>query len=438
MLSVSADIQKNPPSKQGVRNRPAGIGLTRLMFLRLFMISASFLSLALFSGVSPTNIPFPLVVFLLLGMIISVVFILAWRLDKDWPITHNELLFHLLIDAGFLVIVVAYEGGFSNPLISYLLVLLAVGATLLPKLYVYSFSVFCVIFYTAFLLLDLTPGNEMSESMTNRQMNFQVHLQGMWMIFVVSAILITVFVTRMAETIKVREHNLAEARETEIRNEQLIAIGTLAAGTAHALGTPLSTMSVLLSELDKQKAVQLGSERNKKDVAILRDQVASCKNSINQLTNHYHKENTSQLGNVLVSSFVQNIRNYLSNIHPFANLNFELTFNNYFRISSDPSLEHGLINIIENAIKASKQKVSVKIDSETNSLLTVQIKDDGPGIPLEILEGLGEPFLTMRSGGMGLGLFLANASIQRLGGTIKMENMREGGAMTTIILPLVP
>jgi two-component system sensor histidine kinase RegB len=70
--------------------------------------------------------------------------------------------------------------------------------------------------------------------------------------------------------------------------------------------------------------------------------------------------------------------------------------------------------------------------------LTVHIKDDGPGIPLEILEGLGEPFLTMRSGGMGLGLFLANASIQRLGGTIKMENMREGGAMTTIILPLVP
>ena len=438
MLSVSADIQKNPPSKQGVRNRPAGIGLTRLMFLRLFMTSASFLSLALFSGVSPTNIPFPLVVFLLLGMIVSVVFILAWRLDKDWPITHNELLFHLLIDAGFLVIVVAYEGGFSNPLISYLLVLLAVGATLLPKLYVYSFSVFCIIFYTAFLLLDLTPGNEMSESMTNRQMNFQVHLQGMWMIFVVSAVLITVFVTRMAETIKVRENNLAEARETEIRNEQLIAIGTLAAGTAHALGTPLSTMSVLLSELDKQKAVQLGSERNKKDVAILRDQVASCKNSINQLTNHYHKENTSQLGNVLVSSFVQNIRNYLSNIHPFANLNFELTFNNYFRISSDPSLEHGLINIIENAIKASKQKVSVKIDSETNSLLTVQIKDDGPGIPLEILEGLGEPFLTMRSGGMGLGLFLANASIQRLGGTIKMENMRESGAMTTITLPLVP
>ena len=97
MLSVPADIQKDAPSKQGVRNRPAGIGLTRLMFLRLFMISASFLSLALFSGVSPTNIPFPLVVFLLLGMIISVVFILAWRLDKDWPITHNELLFHLLM-----------------------------------------------------------------------------------------------------------------------------------------------------------------------------------------------------------------------------------------------------------------------------------------------------------------------------------------------------
>ena len=437
MLLVHADIDNNVPSKRGVRNKPTGIGLTRLMFLRLFMISASLLSLALFSGVSPTNIPFPLVVFLLLGMIISVVFILAWRLDKDWPITHNELLFHLLIDAGFLVIVVAYEGGFSNPLISYLLVLLAVSATLLPKMYVYSFSVFCIIFYTTFLLLDLTPGSEMSESMTSRQMNFQVHLQGMWMIFVVSAVLITVFVTRMAETIKARENNLAEARETEIRNEQLIAIGTLAAGTAHALGTPLSTMSVLLSELDKQETAQLGSARNKEDVSILRDQVASCKNSINQLTNHYHKEKTSQHENVLVTSFVENIRNYLRNIHPFANLDFELIFYNYLKINSDPSLEHGLINIIENAIKASRQKVSVKIYSDTKSVLIVRIEDDGPGIPLEILEGMGEPFLTMRSGGMGLGLFLANASIQRLGGTIRMENMRPGGAMTTITLPLV-
>jgi two-component system sensor histidine kinase RegB len=437
MLSVDVNIEDNASSRQGVRNRPTGIGLTRLMFLRLFMISASFLSLALFSGVSPTNIPFPLIVFLLLGMIISVVFILAFRLDMNWPITYNELLFHLLIDAGFLVIVVAYEGGFSNPLISYLLVLLAVSATLLPKMHVYSFSVFCIIFYTTFLLLDLTLGNVMSESMTSRQMNFQVHLQGMWMIFVVSAVLITVFVTRMAETIKKRENNLAEARETEIRNEQLIAIGTLAAGTAHALGTPLSTMSVLLSELDKQEIAQLGSARNKKDVSILRDQVASCKNSINQLTNHYHKENTSQHKNVLVSSFIANIRNYLSNIHPFADLTFELTFDNYLEINSDPSLEHGLINIIENAVKASKQKVLVKIASETKPLLTLHIQDDGPGIPLEILESMGEPFLTMRSGGMGLGLFLANASIQRLGGTIEMENMRDGGAMTTISLPLV-
>ena len=437
MLSVNVNNSKSAPDERGVRKKSAGLGLTRLMFLRLFMIFASFLSLALFSGASPTNIPFPLIVFLLLGMVFSVVFILAWRLDRNWPITHNELLFHLLIDAGFLVIVVAYEGGFSNPLISYLLVLLAVSATLLPKMYVYSFSVFCITFYTAFLLLDLTPGNEMSGPMTARQMNFQVHLQGMWVIFVVSAILITVFVTRMAETIKVRESNLAEARETEIRNEQLIGIGTLAAGTAHALGTPLSTMSVLLSELDKQGSDKLGSDRNKQDISILRDQVASCKNSINQLTDHYHKEKTSQHGKILVSSFVQNVRNYLTNVHPFADLSFELRFYDYHEINSDPSLEHGLINIIENAIKASRKKVSVRIASEKKSVLTLRIRDDGPGIPSEILEGMGEPFLTMQGGGMGLGLFLANASIQRFGGTIMMENLKDGGALTTIQLPLL-
>ncbi|HJN96757.1 MAG TPA: ATP-binding protein, partial [Gammaproteobacteria bacterium] len=74
--------------------------------------------------------------------------------------------------------------------------------------------------------------------------------------------------------------------------------------------------------------------------------------------------------------------------------------------------------------------------SEDPSHFEISIKDDGPGIPSEVMEQLGEPFISMRRESMGLGIFLANATIQRLGGTIEMFNLKLGGALTLIKLPL--
>ena len=68
-------------------------------------------------------------------------------------------------------------------------------------------------------------------------------------------------------------------------------------------------------------------------------------------------------------------------------------------------------------------------------MIELIITDDGPGIPDEVMENLGEPFISVRNYGMGLGIYLANASIQRLGGTIEMRNV-SGGALTRILLPI--
>ena len=201
-------------------------------------------------------------------------------------ISNNELFCHLLADASILVVVLVNTGGANNPLISYLLVLLAITATILPRKYVNAFALASIVVYTSFLILDLRVEQELMLEGTGH--NMQLHLVGMWAIFLVSAILIALSVTQMANAIKIREINIAKSRENEIRNEQLVAIGTLAAGTAHAIGKPLSTMAVLLTELDKFNEDQLKVENIKSDISTLKQQVLRCRSSLAQLTQYYN------------------------------------------------------------------------------------------------------------------------------------------------------
>ena len=95
---------------------------------------------------------------------------------------------------------------------------------------------------------------------------------------------------------------------------------------------------------------------------------------------------------------------------------------------------------IENGIKAASNSVSVCFELIEAKPLEIEISivDDGPGIPTRVMESLGEPFISTRHESMGLGIFLANASITQLGGQIEIFNLKLGGAKTVIKLPLPP
>ncbi len=413
---------------------PNRVGLQRLMLLRGFVTAIGLVGLALLQPFSSIDVPLNAIAVLSCAVAASLVFG-YWRLRRGASITPLELLGHLLVDVSLLVGLLWLTGGISNPLISYLLVLLAVSATLLPRLMVIGFAMASTALYTFFLLLDLSSDQQMAMSGDMQEMTFQLHLVGMWVIFVVSAALITVFITRMAEGIRRRELTLAKAREEALRSEQLIAIGTLAAGTAHALGTPLSTMSVLLSDLDELATENLGVPEVKEDISVLRQQVTRCRNSLTQLTRYYHKDEGRSEQTIPISEFIEDVRDYLTNIHPRSNIQITLYNIDNKHLNSDLSIKHALINIIENGIKAAKDKVTLEL-RVSRADLTITIADDGPGIPAEVMENLGEPFISVRNQGMGLGIYLANASISRLGGSIEMRNRVEGGAVTRITLPL--
>lgn len=403
--------------------------LQRLMLLRLLVTMLSVIGALVFHAFSPLLIPV-MELGVLVGLILLSIVLGFWRLNRAMMISQRELFAHLVMDVAFLVMILLFTGGASNPLISYLLVLLAVAATLFSLLLVNVFALGCVLLYTSFLISELR-----GEHTDHLMVNFQLHLVGMWVTFVVSAGLITVFVTRMASAIRSRELTLAKVRENEMRNEQLVAIGTLAAGTAHALGTPLSTMSVLLTDLDKLDEEALRTASIKPDITLLRQQVNRCKDSLNQLTRFYNKSGSRHGESVTLASFLDDLRDYIVNIHPKADVHFVIEPEGAIRhISSDLTVRHAVINIIENAIKAAASHVRV-VGNSADDGIEISVHDDGPGIPAQVMESMGEPFISTRKDSMGLGIFLANAAIQRSGGSIEMFNLKSGGAMSIIRLP---
>ncbi len=421
---------------KAVKNSPLRLGLERLLLLRAFITVAAIAAMMVVQFYSDLDIPFQFILFTVFAIALSLA-LGVWRLVNSQVMSHAELFAHLMIDLLLLFVVLLNTGGASNPLISYLLVLLAVTATILPWAYVNGFAALSIAFYTFFILLDLEVEHDSGHESMSQEVTFQLHLVGMWVIFVVSAILISVFISRMASAIKVREANLAKARENEIRNEQLVAIGTLAAGTAHALGTPLSTMSVLLTELDKLQPDEIDVGEMKEDISLLKQQVIRCKQSLSDLTRYYNKSDGEVRSNITVATFAKDIQDYIINVHPAANVQFDIALPSDVDISSELSLKHAVINIIENSIKAASSSVIVdfRILAKPNQIEIV-ISDDGPGIPPQVIENFGEPFISLRKESMGIGIFLANAAIQKLNGSIELHNLKGGGAQTLIKLPI--
>lgn len=425
-----------PDASSDSRSAPR-IGLQRLLGLRVLAAVTGVSGTLVFHVFSPLTLPLLPVTLVIAGVFISV---LAgyWRVRNASVISHAELVLQLALDFLFATVLLAYTEGASNPLISYLLVLLAVAATLLQVLWAHLFALLAITIHTVFLIIAIVT-DEHSQHMPN----FQLHLVGMWVTFVVSAALITIFVSRMAAAIRSRELTLAKSRENEMRNEQLVAIGSLAAGTAHALGTPLSTMAVLLSELDVLDEDQLHDANIKPDIHLLREQVIRCKHSLDQLTRFYHHSDQHQ-GRMRISAFHDAIRDYVVNIHPSANIEFVIEENcKNLWIPSDITIRHALINIIENAIRAAHNLVTVtySLDRDKPDTANIRVQDDGSGIPADVMESMGEPFISSREGSMGLGIFLANSTVQRYGGSIEMFNLlqsdaQKSGALTLIQLPL--
>ena len=174
----------------------------------------------------------------LLGLSLIAIFLTLLRLRVSWPVTELEFAVQLGFDIFIHSALLYYTGGSTNPFVAYYLVPLTIAAATLSWMYSLILGGLALTGYTA-LLIWFQPLQVVGEKYGVSLIT--LHLFGMWLNFALSAVFIIFFVVKMAGAVRQQDLLQALRREEAMRDQQLLAVATQAAGAAHELSTPLST-----------------------------------------------------------------------------------------------------------------------------------------------------------------------------------------------------
>lgn len=359
-----------------------------------------------------------------------------WRLGLPYRVTDSEYLFHLLADVVGLSLFFYYSGGANNPFISYFLVPLTISAATLPWIFTWIIAAAVLSSYTFLMQFYISV-----PELTHAGAGINLHLLGMWLNFLLSTGLITTFVFKMAHTLRHREKMLGEVREQVLRDEQILAVATQAAGTAHELGTPLSTLAVMLKDLSRDYP---DDPLLQEDLALMREQVDRCKDKLQLLT---QQAEINRITRTPVCDFIAPIIEDWQVLRP--GVRFTLNCHNdkpMPLLERDKTLEQALLNLLNNAADVSPERVEISVSWDEYECV-IRIRDYGPGIDPDVADRLGEAFVSTKEEGMGIGLFLTHATINRFQGTVRLYSLKgrtqndhqtESGTLTEVTLPVIP
>lgn len=348
-----------------------------------------------------------------------------WRLRLADSATPAELFSQLLIDIAALSALVFFSGGATNPLVSLLLPPVAIAALTLPARCVAAVGVIAVAAYSLLMVFY------MPLPLADAGRATRLHLLGMWLTFAVSAAMIAWFVVRMTRLIRERDAELSAAREQALRDERVMAIGTLAAGAAHELGTPLATMALIAGELARDEQLP---DAAREDIVLLRQQIAACKTIITGLSRRAGAERLENADLQPVDRWLDAVRQRWHALRPQAESRLAVSGTPPVPlIAADPRLEQALLNLLNNAASASSQAIDVGLGWSAGGI-TIDVRDHGPGFPEEILQQGGRQAFPAHEHGSGIGLMLTRAALEQTGGRLSLSNPPDGGALARLEL----
>jgi two-component system sensor histidine kinase RegB len=354
-----------------------------------------------------------------------------WRTTRPWPVADQEFLAQLLLDVLGWTALMYFTGGANNPFVSYYIVPLVIAAAVLPWRYTWMVAAASLLAYSLLLYVYrpfplFTPHAAMGHGD-----GANVHILGMWFNFLFSVCLITYFVVRMAATLRHQETQAVRRREERLRNDQIMAVASLAAGTAHELGTPLSTMTVLVDEILEDG--DLGQQA-REDCLVLREQLRQCRSTLAELSRTAELPATGERRRMAVGDFARGVVERWAVRRPGMVYDFDCAGPGP-AVELDLTMDQALENLLNNAADSGSERVKVSVEWDRKAA-RISVRDRGPGVPPELLESLGKPVIHADRSGLGIGLMLSQASVERHGGSIELRNLREGGALATLTLPL--
>ena len=370
---------------------------------------------------------------LLLGIGVLAVFSVfaAWRLTQSWPLGEWEAVGHIAFDTLVLGYLLYFTGGASNPFITLLLVPIALSAAALSARSVLSVSTLAGLAYVILLYWHQPLPAAIDQLSSSR---FPLHVAGMGVNFVIMALLLSFFISRLAHVLRLQQLEVQRVRERALRDEGILAIATQAAGAAHELNTPLSTMRTLLPELRREHA---GDGALTEDLELLEGQVDRCRTILREMVAFGKAQLSQEPERATLKQFIHGCLERFQLLRPEADVSVSLDADLARTVlRTPPGLRHALLNLLNNAVEASTTRQSSAVELEISrdgAWLQLCVRDHGPGFnDDDEVTALGH---SHKQAGLGIGLALAEATAERLNGQLIAANT-EHGAEVCLRLPL--
>jgi two-component system, sensor histidine kinase RegB len=346
-------------------------------------------------------------------------------------VSNTELFLVLLLDVAALTVQLYLSGGAANPFISLYLLQVTLAAVLLDAWSTWALVVItsgCFVWLTAFhreVLLWRGHGGGFA----------WLHIQGMFVCFVLSAALLVLFITRINHNLRARDAHLASLRQQSAEEDHIVRMGLLATGAAHELGTPLATLSVILNDWQHMPSLEDSSELSQ-EIIEMQLQVDRCKAIVSGILMSSGEARGEGTLRTTVNAFLDALAAEWRASRSPQRFEYTNAFGQDEAIVSDTALKQVIFNLFDNALEASPKIVRVGV-GRTDDDLVITVTDEGPGFSAEMLAEFGKPYRSSkgRPGG-GLGLFLVVNVVRKLGGLVAAQNAARGGAIVTLTLPL--
>lgn len=335
----------------------------------------------------------------------------------------------LALDVVALTALLFVSGGASNPFSFLYLVYIALAAVVLPTRWTWALVALSVACSAGLF----TAGGDEHAAHKHDAAAMRLHVQGMWIACAVAAGFIVHFVGRVRRALDARDAELAAERAQAARNERLASLATLAAGAAHELATPLATIAVVARELER--ATARGQLASTDDLTLVRGQLARCREILDQMAARSGDGPGEAAREADVSALVEMAGGDgvdRSRLHVVAPKQPAVA------IVPERAVVQALRAVLRNAQDASPPNAEVGVDiAVDDTSVSVDVSDRGAGMPPEVLARVGEPFFTTKppGRGMGLGVFLARAVIERAGGAFGIVSTPGLGTRVTLRLP---
>lgn len=407
-------------SLPGRHRRPTGSAgqenMLQLVQLRWLAVAGQLVTILLTRFAFGITLPLAEMLGLLAGLVVLNAASIA-LLRRAGPISNGALFGALSLDVAALSAQLYLSGGATNPFVSLFLLQVVLGSVLLNRwsswALVAATSIAFAVLTVAYRPIVLPPGFDRTL--------FALHVQGMWVCFALVAVLLVLFVTRINGNLRAQDANLADIRRQAAEEEHIVRIGLFASGAAHELGTPLSSLSVILGDWRRIGTIARDPDLVR-DVEDMQGEVQRCKAIVTSILLSSGEARGEEAAVTTVRALFDRAIADWSAARDFAQARYADTFGADVPIVSDVVLRQAVFNLLDNAAEVSPDGFEITLEREHGALV-LAVRDHGPGFAPEQLASLGKPYNSSKPElGRGLGLFLVGNVARKLGGTLTAVN----------------